>query len=278
MILVVESSSSPVLVYQVGKVGSSSIAASLRHAGLTVHQVHRLNPDNIARVKREHLLRGWPTPEADLQTEHLYPQFSRPQVPLRVITLVREPIGRNISYYFQNLDKIWNQKDAHHKVPMEKLVRAFQVDYRYSDDPLHWFDYEFRPTLEIDVYRYPFNHRLGSQVISSGKHEVLILRTDLDDAAKAAAIKRFLNIPALPIVSANVTEQKDQRNAYKAFLSTIRMVPEYVEFMLDSKFSRHFFDGETLSNLKRRYLNGGSIIPDDFIRRWSSPVLTSRAA
>jgi hypothetical protein len=270
-----QNASAPVLVYQMGKVGSSSIAASLRQAGFNVHQVHRLVPENIARVQREHLQRGWPSPLPDAEGKRVYERLIRPRIPLKVITLVREPIGRSFSYYFQNLHKIWNRSDAHRAIPLQELIGGFQIDYPYSDDPLRWFDYEFLPTLGIDVYRHPFDALAGSQILSSGPYDVLLLRTDLNDAAKSIALGQFLNIPAPTLGSSNVTAEKDKRDAYRAFLSSIKLVPEYVEHMLDSKLARHFFDGLTLDSLKNRYLSSGTIIPEAFKRRWGQTVARS---
>ena len=45
---------SPIVVYQMGKVGSSSVYGSLRRQGVhNVYQAHRLDPENIRRVKAE---------------------------------------------------------------------------------------------------------------------------------------------------------------------------------------------------------------------------------
>jgi hypothetical protein len=257
-----------VLVYQVGRVGSSTIAASLARLGLTVHQVHRLNPENIARVREEHRRHGWPAPPGDALGQEVYERIVRRRTPARIVTLVREPIGRNISYYFQNLHKIWNDGRAHANVPLEALVRAFPVEYSFSDDPLTWFDYEFRSMLDVDVYRRPFDPAQGSLEVSSGVYDVLILRTDLADAAKSAALGRFLGVADVPLVPANVTADKPHGAIYRRFLDAIRMVPQYVEHMLGSRFARHFFDESSLRGLRERYLDGGTIVPDAFRQRW----------
>src|SRR4051812_540398 len=112
--------SSPVLVYQMGKVGSSSITGALsRIPGLEVHQVHRLNVSNIERVQEAHRRRGWPLPPGDEQGLQVIEKYIRPRVPLRIVTLVRDPIARNISYFFQNLDKICNTPSAHSELSVE---------------------------------------------------------------------------------------------------------------------------------------------------------------
>jgi hypothetical protein len=258
-------STSPILVYQMGKVGSTSVMATLKHVpGLEVHQVHRLSAANVARV------RDWPDPPGDEEGLRLSERLIRPGAPLRIVTLVREPIGRNISYFFQNLDKICNTPAAHEVIPIETLVRRYQIEFPYSDDPLSWFDYEFREVLGIDVYSTAFDHAAGFQAISNATCNVLILRTDLPDTTKARVLSEFLDL-AEPIAlkeRANVTRDKTQSAAYHAFLKSIRMLPEYVDGMFGSRFAQHFFDTKTREHLRKAYLEGGSIVPDAFLERW----------
>lgn len=49
----------PVIVYQMGKVGSRSITDSLKSCDVhPVFHIHRMNPENIKRVKNEYLKKG----------------------------------------------------------------------------------------------------------------------------------------------------------------------------------------------------------------------------
>ena len=49
----------PVIVYQMGKVGSRSITDSLKSCGVhPVFHIHRMNLENIKRVKDEYLKKG----------------------------------------------------------------------------------------------------------------------------------------------------------------------------------------------------------------------------
>ena len=89
------------IVFQMGKVGSSSLAASFPTPGHpVVVQVHRLGVDEVeeaiageraaGRPVRRHHARG--------RVAARYVADGRPH---KVITPVREPIGRAISYLFQ---------------------------------------------------------------------------------------------------------------------------------------------------------------------------------
>ena len=79
----------PVLVYQMGKVGSSSVTNSLlRHYSGIVLQAHYFNSNH-----------------KDWRVGRLYRWVIEEDNPLRIISLTREPIGRNVSAFFQNFEK-----------------------------------------------------------------------------------------------------------------------------------------------------------------------------
>lgn len=58
------------------------------------------------------------------------------------------------SQIFNSLDKIYRTPDTHERIPTEQLVRDFPVEFPYSDDPLTWFEYEFKEVMGVDLYGY----------------------------------------------------------------------------------------------------------------------------
>ena len=115
-------------------------------------------------------------------------------------------------------------------------------------EPLTWFDDELRPVFGVDVYEHPFpasgHLRIG---------DVLVLKSELDDATKGAAVSEFLGIRNLVFRPANVTTSKAQGEAYKRFVSTLRLNPQFVEKMLESRYTRHFYTEVEREAMRRRY-------------------------
>ena len=107
--------SNPVLIYQMGKVASSSIFHSLKTTtDFNAFHVHRLNPKHITRVREGHLQRGDSPPIEDEEGLYLYENLIKPcRTPIKIISLVREPISRNISAFFQNLQSYERLKNPH---------------------------------------------------------------------------------------------------------------------------------------------------------------------
>jgi hypothetical protein len=254
-----------VLIYQMGKVASSTIKATiLPLRRYEVHQVHRLALDNIKRVHHEHRIRGWRPPTGDPGGLYLQRDIlSRRRA--KVITLVREPIGRNISYYFQNLDKILGRRNAH-ELPLETIVDGFTERFPYSDDPLTWFDYEFNTALGVDIYQSGFTPGMRAHRWRMSVYDILILRCDMPDEEKLEALRTFLDEPTLVMRQANVTDEKPSAAAHRAFRAAVKFPTDYLDRMLMSRYARFFFDEASLTHWRNAYANTGSIVPRDLQR------------
>ncbi|MCK7580750.1 MAG: putative capsular polysaccharide synthesis family protein [Chromatiales bacterium] len=87
-----------------------------------------------------------------------------------------------------------------------------------------------------------------------GKFDILIMRHDLPDNQKATCLSEFLDHPDMRIVRDNLSENKSYHDCYREFQKAIRLSPEYVEEMLESKYARHFFPDEERELLRRRWL------------------------
>ncbi len=254
-----------VLIYQMGKVASSTVKATLQQLPrYEVHQVHRLVMSNIARVHHEHRIRGWEMPTGDPGGIYLQDAL-RSGRPAKVVTLVREPVGRNISYYFQNLDKILDRVRAH-ELPIQTIIDGFTEAFPYSDDPLTWFDYEFAQALGVDIYESGFQAGMNAHRAQAGPYDILVLRADAPDDVKRDALRAFLNEPDLEMRQANVTADKPSASAYRDFRALVKFPEPYLDRMFTSRYARFFFDSGSLARWYEAYASGGAVVPRDLQR------------
>lgn len=248
--------SQPVLVYQMGKVASMSTYTSLKKVpGIDVSHVHRLNPENIAKVQESYRQQGHKPPNEE-KALYLSENLLRTRkIPVKIITLVREPIARNISAYFQNLEHFEDMKNPHDSLDVAELIGGFLNKYAH-DVPLKWFDIEMLSTTGIDVYQYKFPKEEGYQVIDAPPYSLLIMKHDLDDSLKEKYIGQFLGIESFCMIRANEAFSKEYAKQYKAFISSIKLPNEYIERMLTSKYAQHFYSAEELSNISKKWTRG----------------------
>jgi hypothetical protein len=245
----------PVIVYQMAKVGSSAVVTALDQAGVPVFHVHRMHAAHLTKLRESRLACGWripPVPAHDRLGMMLHRKVIAAGRRAKIITLVREPIGRNFSAYFEHLDDIWHTENAHREISAEVLAKAFIERFTHGE-PLTWFDEEMLPVTGIDVYASEFP-REGHQVLTAPHLELLVLKSEMDDETKHGAVERFLGRELPRLKRANDTSLKPTGSAYRRFLDTITLPRAHVERMLESRYTRHFYSEPERDELRRRYV------------------------
>jgi hypothetical protein len=228
----------PVIVYQMAKVGSSAIVEALRREPLPLFHVHRMSAEHLERMRAERRARGWlvpPIQRHDRVGLALNAKIIAAGRPAKIVTLVRDPIARNLSSYFEHLDAIWNVRDAHAVIPLDELCSGF-VERFLHDEPLTWFDDEMLPVLGVDVYEHPFPAD-GHTTIG----DILILRSELPDDVKRSALSSFLSRAIAPLRRVNETRDTAKGAVYEQFRRALRIPDDYVARMRSSRYYQHFY-------------------------------------
>jgi hypothetical protein len=245
----------PVIVYQMAKVGSSTVVAALQGAGLPVFHVHRMDAEHTERMLDTRRALGWLVPPTLPPHDVLGLRIRRRLLDrggrAKIITLVRDPIARNFSSYFEHLDAIWRTGNAHVVVPMETIVDEFGLRFPH-DEPLTWFDEEMLAATGIDVYAHDFPAS-GHSTIHTERFELLILKAEIPDADKSDALARFLDLPSLALPAMNRTADKAKGAAFQEFARSVKLDGAYLDRMLESRYARHFYSDEERARFRRRY-------------------------
>lgn len=247
---------SPVIVFQMGKVGSTTVFRSLKSfcAGIEVYHCHRLS------LFRKHLRHHGDTAgpiagrarkvaaekdrnERVAQGIELVERISRGDR-FDVITLVRDPVARNVSAFFEKGEKHLSQildRYAASGIGAAELTGVFLDDWDGHHLPLHWFDREVKKVFDIDVYAEPFPHDAGHRTYSTTGSRLLVLRLEDLDRCGPRAIGDFLGIHGFRLRTANAGLRKPYRRAYEDFLRSVELPAEYLDRTYQSKFARHFY-------------------------------------
>jgi Putative capsular polysaccharide synthesis protein len=250
----------PVLVYTAPKVASTAVSAALQAAGQTVFHVHTISAAGMRDLREAMRRRGlahlkWGSLRPEDLGNTLASELIGPRHPARIVSLVRDPVARNVSLYFELLDLLWQTERAHEHVPLGRLLAEFHERFRHERG-VEWFDKEFKPVLGLDVYEHPFPHDKGHQRIDSGPYEVLIMRHDLDDRVKEKCLSELVGVGAVSLTPRNVSSRKPYADVYREFLRRVELPEDYVDRLLDSKYARHFYGPEELARFRARWLKG----------------------
>jgi hypothetical protein len=236
-----------------GKVGSRSVTDSLFVHGLhPVVHFHRMNPKHIKNVKAEYLKQGQ-KPKNERIGLWCYKNICRNERQrAKIITLVREPISRNFSAFFQNYQRFTGVTYKRSNLATDELIKQFFSGYVHNV-PLTWFDNEIKQTLGIDVYEYKFPKEKGYMEIREGRMHLLIIKTEIPDLFKAAAIAKFLDLVNFELKRSNIGSQKYYADAYQKFKNEICLPQSYIDQMLTSKYTQHFYSHSELDEIRRKW-------------------------
>jgi len=234
----------PVMIYQMGKVGSKSIYAALNNCGIDLlFHVHRLNPANIEKVKVDAKSRGLILDE-EVEGKRLFRFVAQSHQKVRIITLVREPVRRNVSAFFQNLNQYVKENHS-----ASELVRIFFSEYP-QNIPLEWFDIELKTVFGMDVFKYPFDKDAGVAVLQKDDIRLILLKAEISDDQKSKALADFLGIEDVKIHRQNVSYQKSYGAVYAEFLNSISYQEDYLDRMYTSKYATHFYSEEEIKHFR----------------------------
>ncbi len=268
-------SGQPVINYQMGKVGSSTVQASLDALKIDhpVYHVHFLNPSRVKEIELQrkcyfrtdrynYLRRPW-------LSEFLYEEIRKRNRQWKIITLVREPIARNISTFFEHLEveRTWDPE----KYFVKSEYYGFDVEIRLDnlaplvelfferlvhDRPLRYFDDEVKAVLDIDIFACEFPQQKGYQILNVEEVDLLIIRLDDLDQCAEQAFMEFLATDGFRLLRTNMGEEKSYAPLYKAFKRSILVPKDYIRQMYTSRYARHFYSPEQLDRFESKWSGG----------------------
>lgn len=244
----------PVLIYTMGRVSSGSCSIALGKAGYNRrHHVHTMNEDWRAYSGAASPATGM---SAQQEARYEYDRKVRRDIidsgeKALVISFVREPLTRNMSAFFMNrVDK----KGVPDKTP-EGLRKLFLKRYPHFV-PLEWYHRELNNVLGLNVFNSPFDPKVGYSVIEHGRFRILLLRTEMTNEAKGAALSEFLGVPVEMEVSkkSDKYELKEETNdLYRAFKKDVKFRKEFLDYLYGSEYARHFMSEDEVAELRSRW-------------------------
>lgn len=257
-------------IHQMGKVGSTTISASLRAAGvrqkMAVYQTHFLSEEGIA-FRRELALEGyggWDNLTPKGKKGHIRGQMLHDKLRhmrahgerCKVITLVRDPIATNVSGYFHKNE--WWPEDVRQAVKDNRpdMLEALRADFAASyphQVPLTWFDMEIKPMFGIDVFAEPFPREKGYHVYHGDFADLLLIKLEKLNDVAGEAFSTFLDLPAFRLVRTNVAEDKWYAPAYDAFKEWLELPDAYLDEQYNSAYSRHFYTLSEIDTFRRKW-------------------------
>ncbi|NOH04658.1 MAG: hypothetical protein HND47_23155 [Chloroflexi bacterium] len=252
----------PIIIFQPGKVGSTSIHTSLernyQRSGLFVPIYHAHILENIdqqiefvSRVRTS----ASNTVKKLLKGKDLRRQIDEhPEISWNVISLVRDPVAQKVSALFQLIDEYipdWRQRTSSDLIMNMQKILVGQEEFE-PERLDSWFDKQIKPIWGIDVLAIPFSSEKGYHIYRDKNLNLIIIRLeDLNRVAKRA-FQEFLGFREFEIISTNVGAEKPYHSLYEQF-KKIPIPVSYLEKAYSTKYVQHFYTDDEIAKFRSRW-------------------------
>jgi len=269
----------PVIVYTMGKVGSSTIIRSIAnsHHDFKAYQVHWLTPKNMQfdetfyyrqekKFRKSSIARKF-RPTYIWNAEYLLEQFDKepdPEPKWKVVSLTRDPVARNISSFFQNL-RLFFGYDINRKAlsnNRDRVIRELQdlfygsfvqeSEAIYVDsNPLTWFTDELGKVFDIEVFELPFSVDRGYEIYETPGARILIIKLEKLRSCAESALNQLLGVRNFRLADANRASDKPYSSLYRQFKKSIDLPDYYLDKLYESEYCRHFYTEEEIRKFRK---------------------------
>lgn len=237
----------PIIILTPGKVGSSSIYYTLkRKLKNLVFHIHNISEKGIKKSSKEHL-------ESDRKSLPLHlivagllqKKLSHYDDRIYIITIVREPVSREISAFYQNtefykstVEKTNLEIDTNASLNILKEIFKKNITRHLEN----WFQSEIYQEFGIDVFEKPFNTTKGYEIFHSDRATLLLLKMETMNQVFASAIKELLGTENdIVLENANIAENKHYAASYAEAKKSFRLSKAQLDEIIQSKYFQHFY-------------------------------------
>lgn len=246
--------SDPVLIYQPGKVASTTIYRTLQKAKMDVVHIHYFFASLVWNVGS---CVQWDVPDEEMIC--LFEQLKRTNRTIKIITAVREPVSRALAHFMQafNTGFIRSCTDA----DIEKSARAMVEQFLEEDNEFLWFDKELKQLTGIDVFEEPFDKARGYTEIKKDGVEVLVLKMEQLNENEDV-LGAFVAKPGLRLADDNKGVEKHYQYIYEELKRTIRIPRRLIERQYkNNRRMDHFYTQEEQAGFMQKW-SGNIAGPD----------------
>ena len=249
----------PIIILTPGKVGSSSVYKTIKEGtDYSVFHIHRFSQKGIEESKKSHLNSDRKSlPLHLIVSDLLSKKLLNYKKDVRIIVIVREPITREISSFFQNTEMFKTLiEDKNLNIDNEKakklLLARLKTDFCKEIE--EWFDLEINGNFGVDVFTEDFNNEKKYTIIKHDEVSILFLRMEDLNEIFSIAIGEFLNLkPSLQLKKSNISDVKHYAETYKKVKNSIKLTPETINKIVGSKYFKHFYFTKT-TKIKERWV------------------------
>jgi hypothetical protein len=236
------------LIYTPGKVGSSTIFSSLWKQLpyipiFSIHYLEKYFTDKIEPTKYYIQIR-----KGQEFRNYLERNLKKR---LKIITVFREPIGRDLSHFFQDFE--FNTRAGQNEsLGIKEITEIFQKsDNDYMFD---WWEKDFKMFTKLDISKINFDKEKGYSIYKFEKFDLLVIRFESFKSILSTALEEFTSSASIQILNSNITSRKKHAAIYQELRSKKLFSRNYLKKYYYKDIIKNFYTNEEI---------------ESFIEKWS---------
>lgn len=240
---IVNRSNQIVIIYTIGKVGSTTLLESLKNSSINIpiFHIHSLNKTNIYNQKQYYLnSERKSVPFHLIRSSVLEKRLKFFTGKLFIITLIREPIGRELSSVFQDaliFKNFYKKNIGSTNEIIERKINALTEELPEEK----WFNTELKEVFNINIFDLKFEPKKGYIFYEKKNISFLLLRLeDLNKVFMESMAKMFKN-KHIDLINKNIGKDKFYSNSYNNFKSMYGIDKDKIKRIVNSRFIKKFY-------------------------------------
>lgn len=249
-----------IIVHQMGRAASMTLVNTIRasNPGVSVLHTHWLNAANVReRLER---VRDRETPWHLAISRTLHEELGESDLrryPFRIVSVIREPVARNVSAFFLDLDRFIPNLDRRLRaadLATEELVEVFLNDFPHHE-ALEWFQSQLNEPLDIDWFSQPFPTEKGWQLRDFDNRQMLLIRTDDLNRCYQEAFGALLGTSPERLEQSHVSNRSSPyADLIAQFRRAVRLPQSYLDHVYATPFVSHFFTQQEIDRYRDKWL------------------------
>jgi hypothetical protein len=252
------------LVYQQGRVGSTSVYEALQSAqlGHPVYHVHTIDSDNASKQIYKQKIRKEKVYRNLFIGKYLGDLISsgRKTQKWNIVCIFRDPIAVVMSLYFMNAKSSFkgtlnDEGTIDPSLAMEHLRTLFENDDPNDWAVVNWFDTIFYHEVGVNVYDYKFDYDKGYVVIETEEYRIILLKLESLKEQFSAAMADFYNTDEtkFALKVANVHRDQKQDEVHQIVKKDFELTQKNCQKVYQTKFVEHFYSPSEIELLAKKW-------------------------
>lgn len=179
----------------------------------------------------------------------------------KIVTLVREPVARLVSLFFQTGERVQERfldHDGNYRldeIAKHLTNKIAHMTSRANSREEEWFEREILRPTGIDVFKHDFDHEAGYRTVHHNRIGLLAIRLEDLNRCFSDAATGFLNLSSpVTLRTANSADQKDYAFDYREVRKRLRFPEALLREIYSDKFVQHFYSDEMIERFVNKWV------------------------